>query len=68
MMKCKKCEGKGWIWDRGMDYSEDCSFCNGTGKLDEPTIKLVEQAAVRDYPKTNFLKAFFNKRAARDLN
>jgi len=62
-MKCNKCDGKGWDWPKGTDFSEDCSWCEGTGKskeLDEPTVKLIESAAVKEYPKTSFLKALFH--------
>jgi len=33
MTKCNHCEGKGWVWEKGCDTSEDCSWCKGTGKL-----------------------------------
>ena len=67
-INCKHCNGKGWTWDQGMDTSEDCSWCKGSGELDsdKPTVKsLIEAAAVQSYPKTNFLKALFKKKTGR---
>jgi len=34
-MKCEHCDGKGWVWDPGMDTSEDCSWCKGSGECSD---------------------------------
>jgi len=48
MTKCEHCDGKGWVWSRGCDTSEDCSWCKGTGELpDKKPLVTAKQPRVR---------------------